>query len=1081
METKFSRICSGLLEAIWLGAIIIIPLFFNVYSSRIFEPDKISILRTLSIMGLSIWIVKIIEEGRSKWTNTQLKGVKNYIKLPFFIPVLILVLSYLIATAFSISPSTSFFGSYQRLQGLYTTFSYIILFTIVAANLRKRAQIERLVTVVSLVSLPVALYGVLQKYGLDPVPWEGDVSVRIASTMGNSIFVAAFLIMAFPLTLLRIIQNFRALLVVEEKVYVYIIRATFYVFIACLQIIAIYLSGSRGPLLGLIVSIFILAILFVIRSKKRWISVLLVGISLVFGILLVTLNSNVGLLAGIRESPAFGRFGSLLDPESNSALVRRYIWEGALKLVSPHDPLEYPDGSLDSLNSIRPIIGYGPETMFVAYNQFYIPELGQVEKRNASPDRSHNESWDAMITTGIFGLIAYLGLFSAIFYYSLKWMGLIIDKRQKILFLILYLGCGILGTIMVSIWRGLPYIGLGLPFGLIFGYFLYLIYNSLTNSSLSEKKSPNIFRYVMIAVLLSAILAHFVEINFGISIVATKTYLWVYIALLLIVGHATGDDDKSYETLFSSTFNLTQPKIEIKSRKKGAAKKKSDRYSLIAWIRINTKLLWLDWVIKGLIVGLILAILGYDLIANQGDVLNGSQVLWRSLAQLNGGSSGGILLLITTTWVVSGVILALEHHEARTDRVEQVMDVLKPLIFILIFSIIVGLVYWLWHSSGLASLIMGNISSAKELIDQVRKYEAILSRFYIYVFLLLTVLGVCISFREFGLKNTKVTITTRGIIAAIVLIPMSLILMNQTNLRVIHADIVFRIAGAFARPNQWPAAVEVYKRSNELAPNEDHYYLSLASAYFEQAKTLENMDERDTLMSRAEDDLLIAQNLNPLNTDHTSNLARLYNLWSSYAVEPQIKADRLNASSRYYELALTLSPQNSRLWNEWALLYYYGFEDSEKAFDLLNYSLEIDPNYDWTHGLIADFYSQAAATTSDLEEQEVLMLKAAEEYQKALSVIKYYEAQYKFSYLRSLASIHTRLGNIDQAIEYYERALKLRTAYDKWRIEDALSRLYFQINQIGLAQEYARSAYQKAPESSKKQILEFLDMLGGSP
>ena len=39
MPTKLSRYCEGVIEAAWLAAVIVVPVFFNVYSSRIFEPD----------------------------------------------------------------------------------------------------------------------------------------------------------------------------------------------------------------------------------------------------------------------------------------------------------------------------------------------------------------------------------------------------------------------------------------------------------------------------------------------------------------------------------------------------------------------------------------------------------------------------------------------------------------------------------------------------------------------------------------------------------------------------------------------------------------------------------------------------------------------------------------------------------------------------------------------------------------------------------------------------------------------------------------------------------------------------------
>ena len=74
MQTKLSRYCEGLLEAIWLAAVIIIPLFFNIYSSRIFEPDKVAILRSLALFALGAWLIKIIEEGGVRYVRLKKKA-----------------------------------------------------------------------------------------------------------------------------------------------------------------------------------------------------------------------------------------------------------------------------------------------------------------------------------------------------------------------------------------------------------------------------------------------------------------------------------------------------------------------------------------------------------------------------------------------------------------------------------------------------------------------------------------------------------------------------------------------------------------------------------------------------------------------------------------------------------------------------------------------------------------------------------------------------------------------------------------------------------------------------------------------
>ncbi len=105
--------------------------------------------------------------------------------------------------------SVSLLGSYQRLQGTYTTLSYIVIFFLMLQGLRTKQQFNRVVTVAILVSFPIALYGLVQHFGLDPLPWGGNVTDRVASNMGNAIFVAAFLIMVVPLTLSRLMENWK--------------------------------------------------------------------------------------------------------------------------------------------------------------------------------------------------------------------------------------------------------------------------------------------------------------------------------------------------------------------------------------------------------------------------------------------------------------------------------------------------------------------------------------------------------------------------------------------------------------------------------------------------------------------------------------------------------------------------------------------------------------------------------------------------------------------------------------------------------------------------------------------------------
>jgi hypothetical protein len=175
--------------------------------------------------------------------------------------------------------------------------------------------------------------------------------------------------------------------------------------------------------------------------------------------------------------------------------------------------------------------------MYVAYNRFYQTELTQVEKRNASPDRAHNETWDSLAITGLFGLLAYLTVFGSVIYYGLKWLGLVPGDKWRNLFFLLYIFSGVLTAAFFWFWKGVAYLGVALPFGMTLGVILYLILISLTLRLEGFTSSREKLRAYLLLGLVAAVIAHFVEINFGIAIASTRTYFWVSSALILLVGY----------------------------------------------------------------------------------------------------------------------------------------------------------------------------------------------------------------------------------------------------------------------------------------------------------------------------------------------------------------------------------------------------------------------------------------------------------------------------------------------------------------------------------------------------------------
>ena len=58
VRTRLSVFCDKVIEAGWLTAVVVVPLFFNIYSQRVFEPDKLSLLRSIALVMAVAWVVK---------------------------------------------------------------------------------------------------------------------------------------------------------------------------------------------------------------------------------------------------------------------------------------------------------------------------------------------------------------------------------------------------------------------------------------------------------------------------------------------------------------------------------------------------------------------------------------------------------------------------------------------------------------------------------------------------------------------------------------------------------------------------------------------------------------------------------------------------------------------------------------------------------------------------------------------------------------------------------------------------------------------------------------------------------------
>ena len=1059
-STKLSALCDKALEIGWLLAVIVTPLLFNVYSSRVFEPDKLTTLRTIAVIMAALWLVRLIEERTSGQHDFGFTW-----RTPLVFPTLFTVVVYLVSTVLSVTPRVSFLGSYQRLQGTFTTLSYIVVFLVILDTLRTRAQLDRLITVIIINSLPISLYGLVQHNGLDPLPWGGDVTTRVASNMGNSIFVAAYLIMILPLTVGRIVESFQAILTEEESDWADILRAAGYIFVIAIELVAIWYSQSRGPLLGLIAGLYLLFLLLALSSRSKWAaasSLIIVTLTVLVVGFLVLVNIRGGPLQSMRHAPWLGRLGSVFDFEGGTGKVRALIWEGMIDLILPHEPIEepptqaHPKGRPDPFNALRPLVGYGPESVYVAYNGFYPPLLGHHESRTASPDRSHNETLDSLAITGLLGLIAYLWVFGSVFYYGLKWMGLVKDQWQRTLLFGLVAGLSVASVALFWWWQGLHFFGAALTLGIGAGLGIYLAVMAVisavhifrSSEALLPQRHPHHFLLIS---LFAAVVAHFVEINFGIAIASTRTTFWAFTGILVVAGLGL---IRQQETAEERKNSGQQKQGDTKTQ--GRRQKKRRRIPR-APLPVQSPLpAWLGATLAAAIIGgFILGTLSFDFVTNAERLSQPLAIIWRALTILpaqDSRSSYGALMIFALTWLMSAVIFMSEMAKGRAFR-ERKGDWGLATALYLLLSLMVGVGFALVLAGRQASFLGIQPQSLAELIGIADRIASLLTAYYGLILLTLVTGGVALLLG--GKQLPREIAQPWGGLALIVLFVLSGAIILPFNLHPIQADIIYKQADPYDREGQWQLAVEHYNRAIELTPKEDFYYLYLGRSYLEYASAVEDPPVRDAIMRETEQTLTDAREVNPLNTDHSANLARMYRRWADLSSDDEVRQSLMQRSSENYAHATSLSPNNAILWNEWSLLYYYGLGDTAGFERTHQHSMGLDPEFE-----------QTWLICGDTNREQGNLEGAIHCYEESLK-LRPRNAQV----WRVLGDTYIAQQRWEDAIAALAQVAELQPkADDIWNIHQILAQLYIQAGQAEQALVQARAALELAPEDQQATL-----------
>lgn len=419
MGQKIVRFCDRVINLGLLLLIFLLPLVFNTKMDDAFALPKITLFRiTILICGMAL-LIRSIESRMKNRVFHDLRKTdrsssdeigafgknKSRIVSPMNFPILAFLLISIVATLRSPNFYLSFVGAHKfYFWGLSAIVGYVIIYFIVLGNLRVR-YIEKSIDVMLIATSLVAIYGILQHFGLDFVDWAQSPKERIFSTFGNPNFLGAYLVMVIPLALSRLIAIGSSQSSNKGTNWKVPILRWMLVLLCAMLFTCLIWTLSRGAWVGFLASLVVFGTLVGkkrLRENRRWLSLVLIIFVFTTAIFILPKKGrNISAqLAGDANHTAYRkgsvvgeRVASILELKEIGIAGRICAWEDTLKMVKEH-----------------PFLGTGLDTFGLTFQKYKSTKFVRIVGKNIIADYPHNEFLQVATTMGLIGLAVYLWL-----------------------------------------------------------------------------------------------------------------------------------------------------------------------------------------------------------------------------------------------------------------------------------------------------------------------------------------------------------------------------------------------------------------------------------------------------------------------------------------------------------------------------------------------------------------------------------------------------------------------------------------------------------------------------------------------
>ncbi|MFH0892308.1 MAG: O-antigen ligase family protein [Candidatus Falkowbacteria bacterium] len=449
MKARLNKILDLFSETLILGVVFLVPIFFSppfFITANTFELNKIVLFKILTLCLLAVTALKAATDR-----NFRVSGKKRLFSFSWnWLVIGGFFLALALATVFSIDPQKSFFGSYDRQQGLSAQIYYLLFFVALVLNVFSFKQIKRILSAIVLSSAVVCGYGLSQQLGYDFMSWSESIEEtnRVTSTFGQPNFLGIFLLLAMPATVLAAVYA-------RKRVIGFLCAG-----VLGLELLNLLYIYSLSIWLSLFSSMAATGFFYVFVNRKNIFSVLRGRFKKAILPAAVLILLAAGVFYGLHDSWFLStKIKQVLSLEG-SAGTRLIYWRAAW------------DASKQ-----KPFLGFGPETQADVLTGYYDKDWGIYAYVNVRPDRAHNIILDTLLTGGWLGLAGFSVLLFSL--YRFLYRG-IRSGRNGSFFYLLFLA---ITSYLVSLFLNFSFVTAGIYFWLYFS----LIFLSATNLPEAEE------------------------------------------------------------------------------------------------------------------------------------------------------------------------------------------------------------------------------------------------------------------------------------------------------------------------------------------------------------------------------------------------------------------------------------------------------------------------------------------------------------------------------------------------------------------------------------------------------------------